>query len=81
MDELLFKLDNLVKMLNTRANPSSKFFYDIKENLQKSENIIGELDSLIKAYPITQYANFSKKEEDILDEIITIARHVKKQIV
>lgn len=77
---LFKKIDELVLLLISRGNPSSEFFVNAKKNLQADNRNIDELNSLIKCYAITQYANFSKKEEDILNQIIDFAREIKKQI-
>ncbi len=77
MDELFLKIDQLIKLLDERKNASAIFFKNAKVNLENQENKIEVLNSLIKCYAITQYADFSKKEEDTLNEVINIARNIR----
>lgn len=81
MRELFTKIDELVDLLVSRSNPSADFFKNEKQNLEKNSKDITGLDNLIKCYAITQYANFSKKEEDVLIQIINIARDIKGEII
>ena len=77
MLELFEKLDSLIDFLTRRQNNSVDFFLMCKHKLIMNKEVVDTLDSLIKSYAITQYANFSKKEEDLLNEIIDIARNIK----
>lgn len=74
---LFEKLDFLIDLLSCRQSPSAVFFVVSREKLISNNCNSDTLDSLIKSYAITQYANFSKKEEDLLNEIIDIARNIK----
>jgi len=81
MQEILFKkIDELVSLLAARKSPSAGFFESTKKNLQADYKNIDELNSLIKCFAITQYANFSRKEEDILNQVIDLARDIRNQI-
>jgi hypothetical protein len=80
MQEILFKkIDELVSLLAARKSPSADFFENTKKNLQIDYENIDELNSLIKCFAITQYANFSRKEEDILNQVIDLARDIRDQ--
>jgi hypothetical protein len=81
MYDILFnKIDELVSLLAARKSASVYFFENTKRNLQTDPENIDELNSLIKCFAITQYANFSKKEEDILNQVIDLARNIRDQI-
>lgn len=80
MLKLIEKLDLLIQLLSKRQSPSASFFEKLKEKLTNEISKGENLDSLIKSYAITQYANFSRAEEDLLNEVIDLAREIKSRI-
>jgi hypothetical protein len=81
MHEILFqRMDELVSLLTARKNPSADFFADSKKNLQADYKNVDELNNLIKCFAITQYANFSRTEEEILNQVIDLARNIRNEI-
>jgi hypothetical protein len=79
MNRLFEKLDNLIALLVERQNSSADFFINVKIKLEVGNRNTEELDALIKCYVITQYANFLKKEEDVLNQIIDLARAMRNK--
>lgn len=68
--ELIKKIEELVEELKTNKNSSSLFFEKIIEEIQNNNTRNEALEKLKHCYAITQYANFSYKEEKMLDKIL-----------
>lgn len=79
-DDLIKKLEELISSISNRKSQSADFFLNIKNSLHDDYKNVYKLDSLIKCYAITQYANFSKNEEDILNQAIDLARDLRNEI-
>lgn len=70
--ELIKKIEELIEELQTKNNKSSLFFEKIIEEIQNNNTKNEALEKLKHCYAITQYANFSYKEEKMLNEVITL---------
>ena len=67
------ELKKLIMLLKKRKNSSFSFFEDALDELSSNKNEV--LKKLKSSYSITQYANFTSEEEDILEKIITKAKN------
>jgi hypothetical protein len=64
------KLQQLISSLKNGNNKSYQFFEDIVRDLQDDKTKQEGLNKLASCFSITQYANFSFEEEQLLSEII-----------
>lgn len=75
-NELEEELRKLIMILQERKNKAVSFFESILQELNtNSQN--DALNKLKTSFSITQYANFTKEEEDILEKIVREAGKCK----
>jgi hypothetical protein len=75
MEKLIETLSILTASLIKRHNNSHNFFAEVKGKLEYHNSDKKEvLISIIKSYAITQYADFTSYEEDLLAKIIALAK-------
>ena len=60
----------LIKKLKDRNNHSYKFFEGLLNELHDESKSIEAMPKLLSSYPITQYAEFTYEEENLLSQII-----------
>jgi len=77
-NELKEKILELQNMLRNRENKSSSFFEKLINDIDNG--FIDEvINSILKSYSITQYADFSTKEEELFDKIWNIAHKINDE--
>lgn len=64
------KLTELINRLKSRDNKSYEFFQDLLLELRDERTEFAAKQKLSACFHITQYANFTFEEENLLSEII-----------
>lgn len=78
-EQIIREVESLRDLLKKRNNSTYTFFEGILVSLE-SENSFGEaIDNLRSCYSITQYSDFNKSEEDILEKIVLLANDIAKK--
>lgn len=60
----------LINKLKKRNNESYKFFEELLVQFSQVDDAAEARQRLLSCFAITQYANFTKEEEDLLSEVI-----------
>ena len=72
-------LDKLVSDLNlSNKSKTAIFFNSLSVDLKEKTNISEVLDKILNSFSISQYANFTYKQDEIFDEIFDEAKKIKK---
>ena len=60
----------LIRLLRKRNSESYKFFEGLLEQFKEGKDLNEAKQKLLSCYAITQYADFTTEEENLLSEII-----------